>query len=138
MQERYVHYTKKRKDTNSRCLRENSACFHNIKTPNGQFNFIWTVNFRTTQISTCPERGVANGKSETHRDAETDVLKSEPETKKCNNFTEKQIFDRQTQNLRLRDPLVDCARFRDLGRICRAPFTTPRKQLSATSFKNSY
>ena len=46
--------------------------------------------------------------------AETGVLKSEPETKKCNDLIEKQICDRQTQNLRLRDPLVGCAKFRDL------------------------
>ena len=63
--------------------------------------------------------------------AETGILKSEPETKKCNDLIEKQISDRETQNLRLRDPLVGCARFRDLGRICRdfsffrGPFTTP-------------
>ena len=75
--------------------------------------------------------GVANGKSETRRDTKTGILKSEPETKKCNDLIEKQICDRETQNLRLRDPLVGCARFRDLGRICRdfsffrGPFTTP-------------
>ena len=51
--------------------------------------------------------------------------------KKCSDLIEKHICDRQTQNLRLRDPLVGCARFQDLGRICRdfsffrGPFTTP-------------
>ena len=63
--------------------------------------------------------GVANGKSETRRDAETGILKSESETKKWSNFMEKQICDRQKQNLRLRDPLVGCTRFRHLGRTCR-------------------
>ena len=57
--------------------------------------------------------GVANGKSETHRDAETGVLKSEPERKRCTDLIEKQICDRQTQDLRLRDPFGDCARFRE-------------------------
>ena len=33
--------------------------------------------------------GVVNGKSETHQDAETGVLKSEPKTKKCNVLIEK-------------------------------------------------
>ena len=61
---------------------------------------------------------MANGKSETRRDAETGLLKSEPETKKCSNLIEKHVCDRQTQNLRLRDPLESSARFRDLGRIC--------------------
>ena len=50
--------------------------------------------------------GVAIGKSETHRDSETAVLKSKPETKKCNDLIEKQICDRQTQTLRLRDSLM--------------------------------
>ena len=72
------------------------------------------------------EIGVANGKSETHQDAETGVLKLEPETKKCNDLIEKQICDRLAQNLRLRDLLVGCARLRDLGRIFRGPFTTLR------------
>ena len=45
-------------------------------------------------------------KSDTRRYAETGILKSEPETKKCSDLIEKQICDRQTQNLRLRDPLV--------------------------------
>ena len=64
--------------------------------------------------------GVANGKSETRRDAaETGILKSEPETKKCSDLIEKHVCDRQTQNLRLRDPLVGSARFQDLDRICR-------------------
>ena len=58
-------------------------------------------------------------KSETRRDAETGILKSEPETKKCSGLIEKHICDRQTQNLRLRNPLESSARFRDLGRICR-------------------
>ena len=40
---------------------------------------------------------MANGKSETHRDAKTGVLKSEPETKKCNDLIEKQICDRQNK-----------------------------------------
>ena len=35
------------------------------------------------------------------------------------NLIEKYICDRQTQNLRLRDPLESSARFRDLDRICR-------------------
>ena len=56
-------------------------------------------------IALLTNSGVANGKSEAHRDAETGVLKSEPETKKCNDLIEKQICDRQTQNLRLRDSL---------------------------------
>ena len=72
---------------------------------------------------------MAIGKSETRRDAEAGILKSEPETKKCSDLIEKHICDRQTQNLRLRDPLVGSARFRDLDRICReffgGPFTTP-------------
>ena len=38
-------------------------------------------------------------KSETRRDAKTGILKSEPETKKCSDLIEKQICDRQTQNL---------------------------------------
>ena len=50
--------------------------------------------------------------------AETGFLKSEPEMKKCSDLIEKQICDRQTQNLRLRHPLVGCARFRDLGVEC--------------------
>ena len=54
---------------------------------------------------------MANGKSETRGDAETGILKSETETKKCNDLIEKQIYDRQTQNLRFRDPFVGCARF---------------------------
>ena len=58
-------------------------------------------------------------KSETRRDAEAGILKSEPETKKCSGLIEKHICDEQTQNLRLRDPLESSARFRDLGRICR-------------------
>ena len=35
--------------------------------------------------------GVANSKSETHRDVETGILKSKPETKKCSDLIEKQI-----------------------------------------------
>ena len=58
-------------------------------------------------------------KSETRRDAETGILKSEPDTKKCSDLIEKHICDRHTQNLRLRDPLKSSARFRNLGRICR-------------------
>ena len=77
--------------------------------------------------------GVANGKSETRRDAKTGILKSKPETKKCTctDLIEKHICDREKQNLRLRDPLVGSARFRDLDGICRrlsffgGPFTTP-------------
>ena len=57
---------------------------------------------------------MANGKSGTHQDAETGILKSEPETKKCSDLIEKQICDQQTQNLSLQDPLVGCVRFRDL------------------------
>ena len=49
---------------------------------------------------------------------EIGILKSEPETKKGSHLIEKQKCDRETQNLRFRDPLVGCARFRDLGRIC--------------------
>ena len=45
--------------------------------------------------------GVANGKSETRRDAETGTLKSETETEKFSDLIEKHICDRQTQNLRL-------------------------------------
>ena len=63
--------------------------------------------------------GMANGKSETCQDAETGILKSEPETKKCSNLIEKQInYVTDRQNLRLQDPLVGCARLRHLGRIC--------------------
>ena len=51
---------------------------------------------------------VANGKSETGRDAETGILKSEPETEKFGDLIEKHICDRQTQNLRLLDPLLGC------------------------------
>ena len=43
--------------------------------------------------------------------SETGILKSEPETKKFSDLIEKHICDRQTQNLRFRDPLVGCARF---------------------------
>ena len=74
---------------------------------------------------------MANGKSETCRDAETGTLKSETETEKFSDLIEKHICDRQTQNVRFRDPLLGCARFRDLRRICRdflffrGPFTTP-------------
>ena len=57
---------------------------------------------------------MANGKSETCRDAEIGILKSETETEKFSDLIEKHICDRQTQNLRLRDPLLGCARFRDL------------------------
>ena len=67
------------------------------------------------------------------RDAETGSLKSETETDKFSDLIKMHICERQTQNLRLRDPLVGCARFRVLGRICRdfsffrgqLPFTTP-------------
>ena len=54
-------------------------------------------------ISGFSEVGVANGKSETRRDAETGILKSETETEKFSDLIEKHtIFcDRQTQNLRL-------------------------------------
>ena len=76
--------------------------------------------------------GVANGKFETHRDTETGILKSEPETKKCTDLIEKHICDRQTQNLRLKDPLESSARFwTRLGwnlprlSIFGGPFTTP-------------
>ena len=71
------------------------------------------------QLSSNRGGGVANGKSETCQDVETGILKSESETKKCGDLIEKQICDRQTENQRFRDPLVGCARFRDLGRICR-------------------
>ena len=64
-------------------------------------------------------------------DVKTDNFKSETKTEKFSDLIEKHIFDRQKQNVRLRDPLVGCARFQDLGRICRdflffrGPFTTP-------------
>ena len=44
---------------------------------------------------------MANGKSETRRDAETGILKSETKTKKFSDLIEKHIGDQQTQNLRL-------------------------------------
>ena len=79
---------------------------------------------------------VANGKSETCWDSETGTLKSETEMEKLSDLTEKHIHicDRQTQNLRLQDLLLGCARFQDLGRICwdflffRVPFTTPNDE----------
>ena len=43
------------------------------------------------------------------RFAETGILKSEPRAKKSSDLIEKQICDRQTQNMRLRDPLVGFA-----------------------------
>ena len=49
---------------------------------------------------------MANGKSETRRDAETGILKSETETENFSDLIEKHICDRQTQSLRLRDPLL--------------------------------
>ena len=85
-------------------------------------------------------RAVPNGKSETHRDAETGILKFETETENFSDLIEKHICDRQMQHLRLRDPLLRCARFRDLGRICRdfsffiGPFTTPHKVLHCLEF----
>ena len=63
--------------------------------------------------------------------AETGILKSETETEKLSDLIEKYICDQQTQNLRLREPLLGCVILRDLGRICRdfsffrGPFTTP-------------
>ena len=57
---------------------------------------------------------MVNGKSETRRDTKTGTLKSETKTKKLSDLIEKHICDQQTQNLRLRDPLVGCAIFRDL------------------------
>ena len=45
--------------------------------------------------------------------AETGILKSETEMEKFSDLIEKHICDRQTQNLRPRDPLVGCVRFRD-------------------------
>ena len=54
-------------------------------------------------------------KSETRRDVETGILKSETETEMFIDLIEKHICDRQTQNLRLRDSLLGCARFRDFG-----------------------
>ena len=81
--------------------------------------------------------GVVNDKSETRQDAKTGILKSETETKKCSDLIEKQICDRQTQNLRLRDPLLaGCTRFWDLDRVCRdfsffrVSFTTPIYQIT--------
>ena len=55
--------------------------------------------------------GVANGKSETCQDVETGTLKSETEPEKFSDLIEKHICDRQTQNMRLRDPLLGCVRF---------------------------
>ena len=46
--------------------------------------------------------GVANGKSET-------------ETEKFSDVIEEHICDRQIQNVRLRDPLIGCARYPRLG-----------------------
>ena len=43
--------------------------------------------------------------------AATGILKSETETEKLSDLIEKHICDRQTQNLRLRDPLLCYARF---------------------------
>ena len=65
----------------------------------------------------------------------SETLKSETETEKFSDLIEKHLYDRHTQNLRPRDPLLGCARFRDLGRICRdflifrGPFTTPIRDL---------
>ena len=63
---------------------------------------------------------------------EAGILKFKTETENFNSdLIEKHIYNRQTQNLRLRDPLLGCVRFQDLGRICRdfsffiGPFTTP-------------
>ena len=41
----------------------------------------------------------------------TGILKSKTKTEKFSDLIEKHICDRQTQNLRLQDPLVGCARF---------------------------
>ena len=60
--------------------------------------------------------GVANGKSETRRDAETGILKSEPEMKKFSDLIVKQICDRQAQNLRLRD-LLSITRLYEIPRL---------------------
>ena len=84
-----------------------------------------------------------NGKSETCRDAETGILKSKTEIEKFSDLIEKHICDRQTQNLRLQDPLLGCVRFQDLGRICRdflffrGPFTTPYSNRPAMSIKTA-
>ena len=43
--------------------------------------------------------------------AETGILKSKTEVENFSDLIEKHICDRQTQNLRLRDPSVSCARF---------------------------
>ena len=46
--------------------------------------------------------GMANGKSETRRDAKTGTLKSETEAEfKFSDLIEKHLYDRHTQNLRL-------------------------------------
>ena len=49
---------------------------------------LWLVySFEKAASSCCPTCiGVANGKSETRRNAETGILKSKPETKKCSNL----------------------------------------------------
>ena len=57
----------------------------------------WVTNLFQL-ILTCPLQiipftlGVANGKSETHRDAETGILKSETETEKFSDLIEKHIY----------------------------------------------
>ena len=73
--------------------------------------------------------------------AETVILNFEPETKKCSDLViKRQICDRQTQNLRLRDPLIGGTRFRNLGRICRdfsffrGPITTPHILITDKTF----
>ena len=81
-------------------------------------------------------KGMANGKSETRRDAKTGILKSETEMEEFSDLIEKYICDQQTQNLRLGDSLLCCARFRDLGRICRdfsifrGPYSPPLVNVS--------
>ena len=46
-------------------------------------------------------KGAANGKSKTHRDAKTGILKSETKTEKFSNLKEKHICDCQMQKPRL-------------------------------------
>ena len=70
--------------------------------------YLFTKRSRPRLYFACPQTlilWVANGKSETRWDFETGILKSETETEKCIDLIEKQICDRQTQNLRLPRPI---------------------------------
>ena len=53
---------------------------------------------------------MANGKPKTRQDTENGILKSETKVEKFCDLIEKHICDRQTQNLRLQDSLLGCAR----------------------------